>query len=44
MELLRGLHNLKAEHKGCVLNIGVGLDKRDGVHLGYRVLQKRIDK
>jgi hypothetical protein len=34
MELLRGLHNLKTEHKGCVLSIGVGLDESYGIQLG----------
>ncbi len=34
MELIRGLHNLKPEHVGCVLTIG----KFDGVHLGHRAV------
>ncbi|MGD8827985.1 MAG: bifunctional riboflavin kinase/FAD synthetase, partial [Gammaproteobacteria bacterium] len=35
MELIRGLHNLKACHRGCVASIG----NYDGVHLGHlRVL------
>jgi hypothetical protein len=33
MELLRGLHNLKKEHSGCVLSIGVGFNKSNGIHL-----------
>ena len=36
MELLRGIHNLKAKHRGCVLSIGVGFDNSNGVHLGLR--------
>ncbi|MFT5691892.1 MAG: riboflavin kinase/FMN adenylyltransferase [Oceanicoccus sp.] len=41
MELIRGLHNLRPEHQGCVTTIGAF----DGVHLGHRaVLQQLIDK
>ncbi len=41
MELIRGLHNLRSEHRGCVTTIGAF----DGVHLGHRaVLQQLIDK
>ena len=32
MELIRGLHNLKAHHHGCVATIG----NFDGVHLGHQ--------
>ncbi|MCW8994448.1 MAG: bifunctional riboflavin kinase/FAD synthetase [Psychromonas sp.] len=38
MELLRGLHNLKAEHKGCVLSIG----NFDGIHLGHHAVLSRL--
>lgn len=38
MELLRGLHNLKAEHRGCVLSIG----NFDGVHLGHSAVLSRL--
>ncbi|MDV7104426.1 bifunctional riboflavin kinase/FAD synthetase [Vibrio sp. TH_r3] len=31
MELIRGIHNIKAHHSGCVLTIG----NFDGVHLGH---------
>lgn len=41
MELIRGLHNLRNEHKECVLTIG----KFDGVHLGHQaVLSNVLDK
>lgn len=32
MELIRGIHNIKPHHKGCVLSIG----NFDGVHLGHQ--------
>lgn len=32
MELIRGLHNLRHHHRGCVLTIG----NFDGVHLGHQ--------
>ena len=38
MELLRGLHNLKPEHQGCVLSIG----NFDGVHLGHSAVLSRL--
>ena len=34
MELIRGLHNLKPEHRGCVATIG----NFDGVHLGHQAV------
>lgn len=34
MELIRGLHNLRPAHKGCVATIGTF----DGVHLGHRAV------
>lgn len=41
MELIRGLHNLRARHQGCVLTIG----KFDGVHLGHQaVLSQVVEK
>ena len=41
MELIRGLHNLRPRHLGCVATIGAF----DGVHHGHRaVLQQVLDK
>ena len=41
MELIRGLHNLRARHRGCVATTGAF----DGVHNGHRaVLQQLLDK
>lgn len=34
MELIRGVHNLRARHRGCVATIG----NFDGVHLGHRAV------
>lgn len=34
MELIRGLHNLRPRHRGCVATIGAF----DGVHLGHRAV------
>ena len=40
MELVRGLHNLRDRHKGCVLTIG----KFDGVHLGHQAVLANLIK
>lgn len=41
MKLIRGIHNLTAKHRGCVLTIG----NFDGVHLGHQsVLQQVVDQ
>ena len=41
MELIRGLHNMRSRHQGCVTTIGAF----DGVHHGHQaVLQQLIDK
>lgn len=34
MELIRGLHNLRARHHGCVATIG----NYDGIHLGHQAV------
>lgn len=38
LELIRGLHNIRDNHKGCVLTIG----KFDGVHLGHRAVLTQV--
>ncbi len=38
MELIRGLHNLRAEHRGCAVTIG----NYDGVHLGHQAMIARL--
>ena len=38
MELLRGIHNIKADHRGCVLSIG----NFDGIHLGHSAVLSRL--
>lgn len=38
MRVIRGLHNLKPEHRGCVATIG----NFDGVHLGHRAVFGRL--
>lgn len=41
MELIRGLHNLRSRHHGCVATIGAF----DGVHLGHQaVIRHLLDK
>lgn len=40
MELIRGLHNLKARHRGCVATIG----NFDGVHLGHRAVIQQLSE
>jgi riboflavin kinase/FMN adenylyltransferase len=38
MRLIRGLHNLRAQDRGCVATIG----NFDGVHLGHRAVFRRL--
>lgn len=39
MKLIRGLHNIKPEHRGSVLTIG----NFDGIHRGHRVLLEQLN-
>jgi riboflavin kinase/FMN adenylyltransferase len=38
MELIRGLHNLRARHRGCAVTIG----NFDGMHLGHQTLLAQL--
>lgn len=38
MELIRGIHNIRPRHHGCVLTIG----NFDGVHLGHQELLRQL--
>jgi len=38
MRIIRGLHNLRPDHRGCVATIG----NFDGVHLGHRAVFQRL--
>ncbi len=38
MQLIRGLHNLRPEHRGCVATIG----NFDGVHLGHQAVLGQV--
>lgn len=40
MELVRGLANLRARHRGCAVTIGA----YDGIHLGHRALIERTQR
>lgn len=40
MELIRGLHNLRPRHRGCVLTIG----KFDGVHKGHQAVLANVQQ
>ncbi|WP_261816743.1 bifunctional riboflavin kinase/FAD synthetase [Vibrio gallicus] len=39
MQLIRGSHNLRPSHRGCVLTIG----NFDGVHLGHQAVLKQVN-
>jgi riboflavin kinase/FMN adenylyltransferase len=38
MELIRGIHNIRPKHRGCVVTIG----NFDGVHLGHQAVIKGL--
>lgn len=38
MELIRGLHNIRAKHRGCVATVG----KFDGIHLGHHAVLSQL--
>ncbi|WP_394145807.1 bifunctional riboflavin kinase/FAD synthetase [Vibrio atypicus] len=40
MELIRGIHNIKSHHAGCVLTIG----NFDGVHLGHQEVLRQVSE
>ncbi|UUM30129.1 bifunctional riboflavin kinase/FAD synthetase [Vibrio japonicus] len=40
MELIRGIHNIKPRHHGCVLTIG----NFDGVHLGHQAVLRQVSE
>jgi len=40
MELIRGIHNIKPRHNGCVLTIG----NFDGVHLGHQQVLQQVSQ
>ncbi|WP_159565352.1 bifunctional riboflavin kinase/FAD synthetase [Budvicia diplopodorum] len=40
MKLIRGIHNIRPRHHGCVLTIG----NFDGVHLGHQALLRQLKK
>ena len=40
MELIRGLHNLRSSHRGCVVTIGTF----DGVHRGHQAVISQLQE
>ena len=38
MDLIRGLHNLRSEHRGCAVTVGAF----DGIHLGHQAVLRHL--
>ena len=38
MEIIRGIHNIKPRHRGCIVTIG----NFDGVHLGHQAIMRQV--
>ena len=38
MEIIRGIHNIKPRHRGCIVTIG----NFDGVHLGHQAILRQV--
>jgi riboflavin kinase/FMN adenylyltransferase len=40
MEIIRGIHNIKPSHRGCIVTIG----NFDGVHLGHQAILRQVKR